>query len=182
MQKFKYIGKKKYILGESPIWDEFYQRLYWVDIEGQSLNAWKYENNLISKWKFNNRICSISLTTDNNIILCAFDKYFAFFNIVSKKLHILNLKINLPKSVRFNDGKTDSFGRFWCGTMSEENPKKKDASIYMLNSSLELREVYKGLHISNSLTHIKKMIMACIFLILIQKKFIRLYYLKIINY
>ena len=63
LQKFKYIGKKKYILGESPIWDEFYQRLYWVDIEGQSLNAWNYENNLISKWKFKHRICSCLLYT-----------------------------------------------------------------------------------------------------------------------
>ena len=152
MDNYKIIGEIKSVLGESPIWDENYQRLYWVDIESKKLNAWDYISNKTYIWKFNNRICAIALTEDKDILLCAFDRFFAFFNINSKNLNKIESNTSIPKSVRFNDGKTDNFGRFWCGTMSESKPKNPEASIYMLDANLEVRKIYDNIVISNSLS------------------------------
>ena len=155
MYNFTIIKEINSILGESPLWDEKIQKLFWVDIEGKKLYSWDYKSKTIDSWSFKKRICAISLTNNVNILLCAFEKYFAFYNMNTKKIKIINLDFNLPDSVRFNDGKTDVYGRFWCGTMSESNPKSNEACIYMLDQNMGLNTMYKNIYITNSLTNIK---------------------------
>ena len=151
LDSFRKIGKYRSVLGESPVWDEKLQRLYWVDIESKKLYAWDYNTNNSQSWNFDNKICAISLTEDKEILLCAFDKFFAFYNINSNKLTKLNNDLIIPNTVRFNDGKTDGFGRFWCGTMSESYPKKPEASIYMLDNNLKIYKIFEDIIISNSI-------------------------------
>ena len=152
MCNFSIVSNERSILGESPIWDDIYKRIYWVDIEGKTLHAWSYLDNKKLDWSFKNRLCSISLTNKNNILLCAFDTYFAYFNIENDKINKLKNQVELPHNVRFNDGKTDGFGRFWCGTMSESKPSKSNGALYMLDKQLEIHVVVKDIHISNSIT------------------------------
>ena len=155
MSNFSIVSDEKSILGESPIWDELSQKIYWVDIEGKTLHAWSYLDNKKLSWNFVSRPCAISLTNKVNILLCAFDKYFAYFNIENQKIEKLKNQIELPNNVRFNDGKTDGYGRFWCGTMSEAVPIVNEAGIYMLDQNFTLKNVFKNIYISNSLTTIK---------------------------
>jgi L-arabinonolactonase len=152
MSNYSIVSDDISILGESPIWDEIYQRLYWVDIESKRLHAWSFLDNKKLEWNFNSRICSISLTKNHEELICAFDKFFAFFNITTQKVTKLINQTNLPENVRFNDGKTDGYGRFWCGTMSESNPSKPEGAIYLLDNNLNIHKIIKGIHISNSIT------------------------------
>ena len=151
MSNYSIVSNEKSILGESPIWDEIYQRIYWVDIESKRLHAWSFLDNKKLEWEFPDRICAISLTKKNNVLLCAFDKFFAFFNVATKIITKLSNQINLPTNVRFNDGKTDGYGRFWCGTMSESNPSKSEGAIYLLDNNLNIHRIIQGIHISNSI-------------------------------
>lgn len=152
MSNYSIVSDDISILGESPIWDEIYQRLYWVDIESKRLHAWSFLDNKKLEWNFNSRICAISLTKNHEVLICAFDKFFAFFNIITQKVTKLINQTNLPENVRFNDGKTDGYGRFWCGTMSESNPSKPEGAIYLLDNNLNIHKIIKGIHISNSIT------------------------------
>ena len=152
MSNYSIVSDDISILGESPIWDEIYQRLYWVDIESKRLHAWSFLDNKKLEWNFNSRICAISLTKNHEELICAFDKFFAFFNIITQKVTKLINQTNLPENVRFNDGKTDGYGRFWCGTMSESNPTKPEGAIYLLDNNLNIHKIIKGIHISNSIT------------------------------
>ena len=152
MNKYSIVSDDKSILGESPIWDEFYQRIYWVDIESKCLHAWSFLDNKKLEWNFDNRISAISLTNNNDELICAFDNFFAFYNVNTHHITRLKNQISLPANVRFNDGKTDGYGRFWCGTMSESNPSKADGSIYMVDEKLEIHKIFDNIYISNSLT------------------------------
>tara|TARA_Y100001960_G_C14613187_1_gene796880 strand:+ start:60 stop:926 length:867 start_codon:yes stop_codon:yes gene_type:complete len=152
MDSYSIISNDRCILGESPVWDEKLQRIYWVDIEGKCLHAWSYIENKKLIWNFDHRLCAISLTNQNNILLCAFDTFFSFFDISNHIIKKLDKQVVLPSKVRFNDGKTDGYGRFWCGTMSESNPSKPDGALYMIDNKLEIHEIIKGIHISNSIT------------------------------
>ena len=152
MINYSIVSNERSTLGESPIWDEKLKRIYWVDIEGKSLHARSYIENKNLNWNFKHRLCAISLTTNANLLLCAFDTFFAFFDYRNQNIKKLNSQVSLPSNVRFNDGKTDGFGRFWCGTMSESNPLRPEGAIYMLDKNLEIHEVIKGVHISNSIT------------------------------
>ena len=152
MDSYSIISNDRSILGESPVWDEKLQRIYWVDIEGKCLHAWSYIENKKLIWNFDHRLCAISLTNQNNILLCAFDTFFSFFDISNHIIKKLDKQVALPSKVRFNDGKTDGYGRFWCGTMSESNPSKPDGALYMIDNKLEIHEIVKGIHISNSIS------------------------------
>ena len=152
MNNYSIVSDDKSILGESPIWDEFYQRIYWVDIESKCLHAWSFLDNKKLEWNFDNRISAISLTNNNDELICAFDNFFAFYNVNTHHITRLKNQISLPANVRFNDGKTDGYGRFWCGTMSESNPSRADGSIYMIDEELEIHKVFDDIYISNSLT------------------------------
>ena len=152
MNNYSIVSDDKSILGESPIWDEFYQRIYWVDIESKCLHAWSFLDNKKLEWNFDNRISAISLTNNNDELICAFDNFFAFYNVNTHHITRLKNQISLPANVRFNDGKTDGYGRFWCGTMSESNPSKADGSIYMVDEKLEIHKIFDNIYISNSLT------------------------------
>ena len=152
MNNYSIVSDNKSILGESPIWDEFYQRIYWVDIESKRLHAWSFLDNKKLEWNFDNRISAISLTNNNDELICAFDNFFAFFNVNTHNITKLKNQINIPVNVRFNDGKTDGYGRFWCGTMSESSPSKADGAIYIVDEKLEIHKIFDGIYISNSLT------------------------------
>ena len=152
MNNYSIVSDDKSILGESPIWDEFYQRIYWVDIESKRLHGWSFLANKKLEWNFDNRISAISLTNNNDELICAFDNFFAFYNVNTHHITRLKNQISLPANVRFNDGKTDGYGRFWCGTMSESNPSKADGSIYMVDEKLEIHKIFDNIYISNSLT------------------------------
>ena len=152
MSNYSIVSDDISILGESPIWDEIYQRLYWVDIESKRLHAWSFLDNKKLEWNFDNRISAISLTNNNDELICAFDNFFAFYNVNTHHITRLKNQISLPANVRFNDGKTDGYGRFWCGTMSEVNPSKPEGAIYLLDNNLNIHKIIKGIHISNSIT------------------------------
>lgn len=152
MIDYTIVSNERSTLGESPIWDEKLKRIYWVDIEGKCLHAWSYIENKNLNWNFEHRLCAISLTTNTNLLLCAFDTFFAYFDLINQNIKKINNQVSLPPSVRFNDGKTDGFGRFWCGTMSESYPSKPEGAIYMLDKNLEIHAVIKDIHISNSIT------------------------------
>jgi len=116
------------------------------------LHAWSFLDNKKLEWNFDNRISAISLTNNNDELICAFDNFFAFYNVNTHHITRLKNQISLPANVRFNDGKTDGYGRFWCGTMSESNPSKADGSIYMVDEKLEIHKIFDNIYISNSLT------------------------------
>ena len=90
MAEFQVVSSFRSVLGESPVWDELLQRLYWVDIESKKIYAWDYNTKKSYSWNFDNKICAISLTINKEVLLCAFDKFFAFYNINSNKLTKLN--------------------------------------------------------------------------------------------
>ena len=60
MVSYSIISNDRSILGESPVWDEKLQRIYWVDIEGKCLHAWSYIENQKLIWNFDHRLCAIS--------------------------------------------------------------------------------------------------------------------------
>jgi len=51
---------------------------------------------------------------------------------------------------RFNDGKCDAQGRFWAGTMDEEE-KVASGSLYRLDADLESQRIVEGVICSNGL-------------------------------
>lgn len=110
------VGGQTDILGESPIWDERVQALYWVDIRRPALRRLDHASGEVTTWPLPELVGSIALVEDGRLLV-ALGSDVAFFCPASGELQPVAA---LPQPVpghRFNDGRCDRNGRFWVGTM-----------------------------------------------------------------
>jgi sugar lactone lactonase YvrE len=77
-------------------------------------------------------------------------------NLKNKKI-IFSTKIE-PRLInnRINDGKTDSVGRLWFGTMDNFERKKNSGSLYCLDNSLKLHKIDSKYYITNGPAFLNK--------------------------
>ena len=80
---------------------------------------------------------SLALTTDSAVVLLGIDLGLYLFNLGSGELHLL-CQVEVPSADnRLNDGRCDSAGRFWVGTML--GPFGYDAAVSFLAEHLRVR-------------------------------------------
>jgi L-arabinonolactonase len=150
MQSMRVISKTPALLGESPVWDDWKQRLFWVDIEAGKLFCVTLEGEETC-WVLPERVGSLGLTTGVDIVVLALETGFAFFDLETGRLDRIPMPQKLPVDVRFNDGKCDQHGNFWAGTMSEANPPEAVGCLYRLSPDGSVATMQDGIRVSNSI-------------------------------
>lgn len=144
------VGTQTDILGESPLWDERSQALYWVDIRRPALRRLHEASGRVDTWSLPAMVGSIALVDDGRVLLALADEVTLFdpgsggFETVAR----------LPKRIeghRFNDGRCDRRGRFFVGTMHNLT-RAPEGVLYRLEGRGALEPVLQGLCIPNSLS------------------------------
>lgn len=137
----------KALLGESPVWDESEQQLYWVDILNGKIFVHTPGTEEILSYGVGEHLGAVALRNKGGLVL-ALKSGFAFFDTGDREVKpITDPEAGLDNN-RFNDGKCDPFGRFWAGTMAY-NLQKGAASLYSLNPDLSVDKKISGVTISN---------------------------------
>lgn len=114
------------LLGESPIWCERDQVLYWVDVRGPGLRRLDPATGKIDVWALPELVGSLAVREQGGLLL-AMQSGLAFFDLRNGKLDFI-LSPEAPEGkFRLNDGKCDRQGRFWVGS-------KHDASNTAIGS------------------------------------------------
>jgi sugar lactone lactonase YvrE len=136
-------------LGEGPLWDHKKKILYWVDIIGAKLHIHDPEKNDNHTIQFDQFISTVVPEQPGQLIL-AMQHGLYRYNIALNRL----TKICNPEedkvSNRFNDGKCDSKGRFWAGTMDLDG-KKDCGSLYRFDTDGRITKVLSPVSISNGI-------------------------------
>lgn len=141
-------------LGESPIWDERLQALYFVDIFAKELYVQEYKKNKTNIHKFTEYISSLALTTDPNIIYIGLESGVYKYHIQSLEKEFLIQPEKKP-NYRYNDGAVDPYGNWLLGSMNNINngPQaslQPDAALYHINSN-QHNVLLSGVTISNGI-------------------------------
>ena len=90
-----------------------------------------------------------------NIFILGLKSEIRIINLVNlKTLYSLKVEIDKPNN-RINDGKTDSMGRLWFGTM-DNLEKKQSGSLYCLDNSFNLHKVDEKYFITNGPAFLNK--------------------------
>ncbi len=143
------IGQQIDILGESPVWDEHAQALYWVDIRRPALRRLTAVRAEIQTWPLPDLVGSIALVDDGRLLLALGDE-IQLFDPAQGAFERL---ARLPERIdghRFNDGRCDRQGRFFVGTMHNVT-RAPEGVLYRLQGRGGLQPVMHGLCIPNSL-------------------------------
>jgi len=134
------------VLGEGPVWDDRQGCLYWVDIVRRSINRWADGD--CELWMMPTRVGCVGLRNDATSLVAGLETGFVFVDLAASRVHaIADPEPDLPGN-RFNDGKVDSAGRFWAGTLDESETHETGA-LYCLDTDRQVTRKDTGYIVTN---------------------------------
>lgn len=143
------IGDQTDILGESPIWHEGEQALYWVDIRRPAIRRLEAGSGRIDTWPMPDMVGSIAFADDGRLLV-ALTESVSLWDRATGALEPLASRPSRIDGHRFNDGRCDRQGRFWVGTMHNIT-RAPEGVLYRLDGRSALAPAMSGICIPNSL-------------------------------
>lgn len=119
------------VLGEGPVWVERDQALYWVDIKGAKIFRLDAAG-AVRQWETPFRIASLAPRAAGGFI-AGTDRGFAEVDLDASRFEPFANPEADRTTNRFNDGKLDRQGRFWAGTMDDDE-RAATGALYRLDA------------------------------------------------
>lgn len=136
-------------LGESPLWCERRQRLFWVDIRAPALYACDADGGNLASWAMPESIGSFALRQTDDLVVALRSGLFDL-ELASGGLSVIAQPERGRPQHRFNEGKCDSRGRFLAGTMNDV-VREPTGVLYRLDPDRSLHAMREGIAVPNSL-------------------------------
>lgn len=109
------------VLGETPLWCEHTQSVLWLDIEQARLQRFHAATGRHDVMQFDERyVGSIALLRRPGRVLLALDRALYTFDLGTGQRELLCEVEPGDADTRLNDGRCDSRGRLWIGTMDNQ--------------------------------------------------------------
>ena len=137
------------VLGESPLWCERRQRLFWVDIRAPALYACDADGGHLRSWPMTELIGSFTLRATDDLVVALKSGLYDFVLASGALSTIARPERDRPQH-RFNEGKCDPRGRFFAGTMNDV-VREPTGVLYRLDADRSLRPMRSGIAVPNSL-------------------------------
>lgn len=113
MIRVGFFGEHRNKLGESPLWDEARQRLWWVDSLAGEIHAARADGEPLLCWRYPQPVGSIGLA-EGGLVAALADGFYLIDGEHGGATPIARVG---SEGLRFNDGKADRAGRFLSGEM-----------------------------------------------------------------
>ncbi len=135
--------------GEGPVWDDVAGELLWVDIPAGLIHRWRPGSTAVSTTVVGQPVGTVALRRTGGLVAAVRDG-FALVDEESGKVELrCPVEIDLAGN-RMNDGKCDSAGRFWAGTMAEDMSPGV-GGLYRLDTDMTVTPVLTGVSVSNGI-------------------------------
>ncbi len=136
-------------LGEGPLWIAESGCFFWVDIEKGNLHRYHLASEKLEIRSFPHRL-AVVLEGQNGKLILGLDRKLARYDWNTEELEwLVEVESDFPNH-RFNDGKVDSKGRIWIGTLALDFTKGA-GSLYQIGADLKPEIQLSNLTISNGM-------------------------------
>ncbi|CAN5605440.1 CBU_1789 family Dot/Icm type IV secretion system effector [soil metagenome] len=107
-------------LGESPFWHPDERSLYWLDIPGRAVlrTRGEIETATVERWSLPAEPGCMAPARSGGLVIALRDGIYRARTWDGPLVRIARFDYD-TRTMRFNDGKCDSRGRFWAGTLNE---------------------------------------------------------------
>ncbi len=140
------------LLGEGIVWDWRRGRLWWTDIQGRRLHCYDWTAGRLEVLAAPERIGSFGLVAGSERLITAFANGIALYDARERALDWIAQPDAIVPGVRFNDGRVDRRGRFWSGTMVEDDAAgAANGSLFCVGRHADIRCHLRDIRISNGL-------------------------------
>jgi sugar lactone lactonase YvrE len=120
------------ILGESPFWHPAEKMLYWVDIPGKKIHRATLDGAVVENWEMPTEPGCIAPAKRGGLVIALRDGIYRAAHWQAELVKIASVNYDTT-TTRFNDGKCDTSGRLWAGSMFEPRTQRL-AALYRLDS------------------------------------------------
>ncbi len=146
---YRTVARVENLIGECPVLNQDRSVLLWVDICRPCIFRCDLATGETDKIPQDEMACSIAVTDDG--ILVAGQSGIRIVDLDSRRVirELGNPEAHVPTN-RFNDGKLDSRGRFWVGTLAF-TPKAGEGGLYRIDTDGQSHHMDEGLTLPNGL-------------------------------
>ena len=154
------INEVRCVLGEGPFWDEDLQKLWYIDGlqeggYGTDLHLFDPQTGKEKQWHIDRAIGCAIPSKDGRVLMNLQDGIFLFDPETRRYEELSDLERDIDNN-RLNDGKCDSTGRFWFGSMSRTANQvgavfEITGSFYSMEQDRSVRHWFSGVGISNGI-------------------------------
>lgn len=138
-------------LGEGALWDALGQRLYFVDIQANTVFELDPVTGSRRQWKTPTNVGTVvtrSAAKGGGLVVALKDRFAHLDTATGTLTNLAALPGELPAHVRLNDGKCDPAGRFWAGTLDFKDHR---AELYRLDADGSLHRMLGDVTCSNGI-------------------------------
>jgi len=135
-------------LGEGPVWDPVAACLYFVDIEHGRVHRVDPAAGALRTYDAGSMVGAVALTDSGDLVM-AVHSGFARLDLATGHVQAIATVERDPASRRMNDGKVDSAGRCWAGTLAFD--RQPTAALYRLDPGGVVHTMLTGVTTSNGL-------------------------------
>ncbi|GGF41687.1 hypothetical protein GCM10011611_55140 [Aliidongia dinghuensis] len=137
------------VVGEGPVWDDRARVVWWVDIKGLKLHCYEPASGADRSWAMPSRLGTVALREQGGLV-GAFKDGFALIDPETGAVtSLVDPEAHLPDN-RFNDGGVDAAGRFWAGTMDDDE-KAPTGHLYRLDPDGQVEAFESHIAITNGI-------------------------------
>lgn len=136
-------------LGETPIWCEQSDKLWWLDIEKPKLQSFELSSALHETYEYDGCtfLGSQALTKSGGHLL-AKDLDLVLRKTDGSLIPFASIETNIDN--RLNDGRVDRWGRLWIGTMDNQLHRPNGA-LYRVDGSGEAFKIFGDVIVTNGI-------------------------------
>jgi sugar lactone lactonase YvrE len=139
------------VLGETPLWCEQTQSVLWLDIEEARLQRFHPASGRHDVFQFDERyVGSMALLRKPGRVLLGVDLALHTFDLGTGERRLLCEVEPAGQDNRLNDGRCDSRGRLWVGTMDNQL-SRPNGSLYRVDPDGSVHRQFGGVIVSNTL-------------------------------
>ncbi len=142
------VADARAVVGESPLWDERAEALWWSDIKGRVLHRYDPRTGRDEKIPMPIRVGTMALREKGGMVLAAEHGFWFFEPATGQLEHILDVEADRPDN-RMNDGCCDRQGRFVATSMNLTPERLPTAACWRLDSDFTVTNLADGLKIGN---------------------------------
>lgn len=148
---FTRLGEIRCTLGESPVWDDRREILFFVDILGRAVHAIGLDGGGLQTWPMPGPPGSLGLGESGRLLVAVKDRILTLDPDTGALDPFAALPADEPATNRLNDGKTGPDGAFWVGTMDDRPQKAATGSLYRVAPDGQVARKVAGLIVANGL-------------------------------
>lgn len=149
--EFTLLADTKCRVGESPLYDERTNRLYFVDILEKTILGLDLLSGERASWTFESEVASLGLAASGRLVVALRHSVILFDLSSGARQKLCEIEPEQGANTRLNDGRVGPDGAFWVGSMDDRKDKEPIGALYRVDASGRVEKKVEGAKISNGL-------------------------------